>query len=134
MTQMSTDYRDEDSRDPQTYAIIGAAMAVHSELGSGFLERVYQEALAIDFEERKIPFVTESPLAIRYRDRELEVTYRADFICYDEAVVELKALSDLTDAHLNQVIHYLKATGLSRGLLLNFGARKLEYRRVVYTH
>ena len=131
MAQMSADKEDLLKQDPRTYAIIGAAMAVHSELGHGFLERVYQEALAIEFEERQNQFRIEAPIKIHYRERTLDSAYRADFVCYGEIILELKALSKLTDAHLEQVIHYLKSTGLKRALLLNFGTSKLEYRRVV---
>ncbi len=131
MAQMSADKEDLLKQDPQTYAIIGAAMAVQSELGHGFLERVYQEALAIEFEERQNQFRIEAPIKIHYRERTLDSAYRADFVCYGEIILELKALSKLTDAHLEQVIHYLKSTGLKRALLLNFGTSKLEYRRIV---
>ena len=106
-------------------------MAVHTTLGHGFLERVYQEALAIELEERGIPFVMEAPLPILYKGRELEASYRADFICFDSVINELKALSELTDAHLNQVLNYLKATKLNRGLVLNFGQPRLDYKRVI---
>ena len=131
MAQMRADSRERQQDDPQTYAIIGAAMEVHSELGHGFLERIYQEALAIEFEELQIPFKIEAPIAIQYRGRALDASYRADFICYGEIIIELKALTKLMDTHLEQVIHYLKSTGLKRALLLNFGTSKLEYRRVV---
>ena len=131
MAQMSADNRDKTNDDPQTYAIIGAAMAVHGELGNRFLERIYQEALEIELEVRQIPFRIEAPIAIQYRGRTLDASYRADFICYDEIIIELKALTKLMDAHLEQVIHYLKSTGMKRALLLNFGSSKLEYRRVV---
>lgn len=134
MTQMSADDTTDVRDDPQTYAIIGAAMAVHSGLGHGFLERIYHEALTIEFEILQIPFLSEVPLSIQYRGRTLDATYRADFICYEEVILELKALSKLTDAHLEQVIHYLKSTSIKRRLLLNFGASKLEYRRVVFDY
>ena len=122
---------DSDKDDAQTFAIIGAAMAVHTTLGHGFLERVYQEALAIELEERGIPFVMEAPLPILYKGRELDASYRADFICFDSVILELKALSELADAHLNQVLNYLKATKLNRGLVLNFGQPRLDYKRVI---
>jgi GxxExxY protein len=120
--------------DPQTYAIIGACMAVHSELGPGFLEPVYQEALAIEITNRGIPFVREKPLAIYYSGLQLATRYEADFLCYDAVILELKALSDLNAKHLAQVINYLKATRLERGLLVNFGSPRLEYKRVAFTH
>ena len=93
--EVTTDFTDlhrlppVDERDPQTYAIIGAAMEVHRQLGNGFLETVYQEALAWEFEERAVPFAREQPLAIRYKDRELLTQFRADFICFNEIIVEI---------------------------------------------
>ena len=92
---------DEESaeRDPQTYAIIGACMEVHSRLGAGFLEAVYQEALAIEFTHRKVPFMREKPLVVRYRDQSLATRYDVDFYCYDSIILELKALSELVPQH-----------------------------------
>jgi GxxExxY protein len=121
-----------EKQDPQTYAIIGAAMAVHSELGHGFLEPVYQEALSVQFELSKIPFQREAPIEIRYKGRVLDCQYKADFICFREVIVELKAVAQLEDAHYAQVINYLKATGFRRGLLINFGGPSLEWKRIVY--
>ena len=121
-------------RDGQTYAIIGAAMRVHTTLGHGFLERVYQEALAVEFEVAGIPFVRESTCEIRYRERVLACGYIADFICFGEVIVELKALDDLNDQHRAQVLNYLKATGFKRAVLLNFGSGKLQYERIVLNY
>lgn len=118
--------------DSETYAIIGAAMAVHSELGRGFLEQVYQQALEQEFLARGIPFLREVEIPINYRGRPLGVSYRADFLCYETVVVETKALAELQGVHDSQVINYLKATGLHRGLLLNFGSPALQYRRLVF--
>ena len=118
-------------RDPQTYAIIGAAMEVHRELGNGFLEGVYQEALAVELGLRGIPFERETELRVHYKERLLDCRFRPDFICYGEIIVELKALSRLSGTEEAQIINYLKATGLKRGLILNFGEPSLRYRRFV---
>ena len=120
-----------DQRDAQTYAIIGAAMEVHRTLGHGFLEAVYQEALGVELEVRGVPFLREHPIPITYKGRLLGMPYRADFLCFDSVIVELKALSVLSGPDEAQVIHYLKATGRNRALLLNFGSPQLEYRRLV---
>ncbi|HVT88018.1 MAG TPA: GxxExxY protein [Tepidisphaeraceae bacterium] len=116
-------------RDPQTYAILGAAMEVHRELGNGFLEGVYQEALAKEFTARGIPFRREVELLIYYKSDVLTCTYKADFVCYDSIVVELKAIKNLSGVERSQILNYLKATGFKRGLLINFGSASLEYER-----
>jgi GxxExxY protein len=122
----------KETRDPETYAILGAAMEVHRELGHGFLEIVYQTALALEFTDRGIPFQAEVPLPIRYKGRLLTCSYRADFICFETVLVETKAISQLTGADRAQVINALKTTGITRGLLFNFGAPSLEYERVAF--
>lgn len=124
---------DNKARDPQTYAIIGAAMTVHRSLGHGFLEAVYQEALAIEMAHVGIPFDREVDLPIRYRNTLLACHYRADFICYDAVIVELKALSQISNAEKAQVLNYLKATGLERGLLFNFGTPSIRYERFIHS-
>jgi GxxExxY protein len=125
--------KDFSERDPMTHAIIGAAMEVHKQLGCGFLEPVYQEALALELISRRIPFLREVRLPIRYKGQVLVTAYCADFICFDSIVVELKALARMSGTEEAQVINYLKATGYEVGLLLNFGTRSLEYRRFVFS-
>ena len=119
--------------DPRTYAIIGAAMEVHRQLGCGFLEGVYQEAFAIELTMRDIPYQREVDLPVFYKNRKLNISYRADFICYEAVIVELKALSKLGTVDEAQVINYLKSTGFPVGTLLNFGSASLEYRRFALT-
>ena len=118
-------------RDPQTYKIIGCAMEVHRVLGPGFLEAVYREALRVEFTACAVPFRAEVQLAVTYKGVKLECAYRADFICFDEVIVECKAQSQLTNVDKAQSINYLKATGFRRALLLNFGAESLQYKRIV---
>jgi GxxExxY protein len=118
-------------RDPQTYAIIGAAMEVHRVLGPGFLEPVYQDALEIELTERGIPHVREAPVPVHYKGRRLRSTYRPDFLCYERVVVELKALRALGVREDAQVIHYLSATRFPIALLVNFCAPRLTYQRYV---
>ena len=118
--------------DPRTYAIIGAAMEVHRQLGCGFLEPVYQESLA-EFTKRSVPFRREVRLPIHYKGQLLGTSYCADFIYFESVVVELKALARMSGTEESQVINHLKATGYEIGLLLNFGARSLEHRRFVFS-
>jgi GxxExxY protein len=121
-----------EQRDPQTYAIIGAALEVHNQLGNGFLEGIYQEALAIELELRGIPFHREQMLTVTYKGRPLSCKYKADFVCFENIIVECKALSELIGTHRSQVLNYLKATGFHRGLLLNFGTASLRHERLVW--
>ena len=118
-------------KDPRTFAIIGAAMEVHRELGPGFLEAVYQEAFTRELAGLQIPFRAEVELPVFYKGERLSSSYRADFVCIDSIIVEVKALGQLTGIEESQVINYLKATGHSTGLLLNFGARSLQQKRLV---
>ena len=106
-------------------------MEVHTLLGCGFLEAVYQEALAMEFKARDILFKREVCLPISYKGIVLSTSYCADFICFDSVVVELKALAHMSGTEESQVINYLKATGYEVGILLNFGARSLQHRRLV---
>jgi len=118
----------------ETYGIIGAAMAVHSELGPGFLETVYQEALEYEFSLDNIPTHKEVPLQVYYKDRLLSKFYIADFVCYDKIIVEVKSVKALHNEHKAQILNYLNATKLKLGLLINIGQQKLEYQRIIREH
>ena len=113
-----------------TGRIIGAAMKVHSTLGNGFQEVIYQRALAIEIAEQGLTFQRELEMQIYYRGQEIG-TRRVDFLVEDKVMVELKAKTMLEDVHLAQAINYLEAYALEIGLLINFGAKSLEYRRVI---
>ncbi len=116
----------------EVYAVVGAAIEVHRELGPGFLEAVYQEALQIELRERGIPFGAQKRLRISYKGRTLEKEYFADLVCYDQVIVELKALDRLSGSEQAQMLNYLKATGFRVGVLIDFGSRgKLEWKRFV---
>lgn len=116
----------------ESYAINGAAMHVHNVLGSGFLEAVYQEALEIEFQKRNIPYEREKELKITYEGKELQQTYRADFVCYGKIIVELKAVETIEGIHEAQVHNYLHATGFRLGLLFNFGSEdELQRKRII---
>jgi len=119
-------------KDPETYAIIGAAMTVHRELGCGFLEAVYQDALEKEFQHLSIPYAREVKLPVFYRGELLSSYYQADFICFDSVIVELKALQRLSGVEEAQVINYLKASNLHRALLINFGSKSLQHKRLVF--
>jgi GxxExxY protein len=106
----------------ETYALRGAIFEVHNQLGSGFLEAVYQESLEHELTLRRIPFLSQPELQIVYKSHQLRQTYRPDFICYDKIIVELKAVKELTPIHTAQMVNYLKATSLRVGLLVNFSA------------
>jgi GxxExxY protein len=118
--------------DPKTYKIIGAAIEVHRVLGSGFLEAVYQEALSVEFSSSRIPFQKEVDLPVYYKETILSTSYRADFLCYESVIVELKAINRLSGTEESQIINYLKATGTETGLFLNFGTSSLEYKRFIF--
>jgi GxxExxY protein len=115
-----------------TYEIIGAAMEVHATLGPGFLESVYQEAMAIELLDRGIPFEAEKRLDIYYKGIKLEKHFVADFVCDNYVIVELKALSAITNEHQAVVLNYLKATGIKVGLLINFGSKSIEHKRMIW--
>jgi GxxExxY protein len=116
----------------ESYAIVGAAMEVYNSLGRGFLEAVYQEALALELSERDMPFEQQLGLSIYYKGRLLRKNYIADFVVYDKILLEVKSLKQLTSLEDAQMLNYLKATGFRLGLLLNFGAaERLEHKRLV---
>lgn len=118
-------------QDPRTYAIIGAAMEVHRQLGPGFLESVYQEALSVEMTSRQIPFCREVSLEVRYKNVPLSCRFKADFVCFESVLVELKSLAAITGNEEAQVLNYLKATTAEVAVLLNFGETSLTYRRYV---
>lgn len=105
----------------ESFALQGAIYDVYREMGSGFLEAVYQECLAIEFHRRNIPFEAQKNLFLAYRGEPLQQVYRADFVCFDAVIVELKVVRNLAPEHKAQVLNYLKATGLHLALLVNFG-------------
>ena len=104
-----------------TYAINGAAFQVYNNLGHGFLEAVYQEALEIELDKRHVPYEKEKELDVYYDGIRLGKKYVADFVCYDKIIIELKAVKELDDSHRSQIYNYLKATGFKLGFLINFG-------------
>jgi hypothetical protein len=105
----------------ESYAIIGACFEVYNEKGCGFLEPVYQECLGIEFEYQHIPAIAKTLLTLSYRGRILKQTYEPDYVCFGKIILELKAVSALTDEHRAQLLNYLHATGFELGLLVNFG-------------
>ncbi len=116
----------------RTYSIIGAAIEVHRDKGAGFVEAVYQECLELEFALQGIPFLAQNPLALTYKGHCLRQTFKPDFICFGDVLVEIKAVSAIVDEHRSQVINYLHATGLKVALLINFGNyRKVEFERIV---
>ncbi len=116
----------------ESYRILGACFEVYKEKGCGFLEAVYQECLELEFELQSIPILSQSVQSLTYKGLRLKQTYTPDFICFESIIVEIKAVSELTDSHRAQVHNYLKATGLKLGLLVNFGHYpKIEHGRIV---
>ena len=116
----------------ESYRIVGACFEVYKDKGNGFVEPVYQECLEIEFGFQEIPYSAQATLRLSYRGRELKQRYVPDFMCHDKIIVELKAVTQLTDEHRAQVLNYLKATGYRLGLLMNFGHYpKLEYERII---
>jgi GxxExxY protein len=116
----------------EVYAIVAAAMEVHRELGAGFLEAVYQEAMERELALRRIAFESQRELVIHYKGQPLGKSYVCDLLCFGNVLVELKAMDRLTGREEAQVINHLKAAGLPVGLLINFGSHgKLEWRRLI---
>ena len=118
----------------EAFDIIGACMEVHKELGSGFLEAVYHEALLLELKNRNIPFKSNVKLKVSFKGKELQKVYFSDIVCYNKIILELKAMNGLVPEHESQVINYLKATNYSLGLLVNFGTKSLQYKRLILTH
>lgn len=116
----------------EVYNIVGAAMEVHSHLGPGFFEAVYQEAFEMEINFRSIPYLREEALDIYYKGVKLKKKYVPDFICYDSIIVEMKAVSVVLDVHLAQLLNYLKASKMRVGVLINFGETSLSYKRMIY--
>ena len=114
-----------------TGKILNACMEVHNELGNGFLEAVYQEALEEEFKIQGIPYVREKLLPVMYKGKQLKKEYYADFVCYDDIIVELKAVSVLSKPHKAQVLNYINAANKEIGLLINFGETKLKWERII---
>ena len=115
----------------ESFAIVGACMKVHRTLGAGFLEAVYEEALEREFQNLKIPFKRQVKLDLYYDNQKLTKQYRADFICYDEIIVEIKAVSLIPTAFYAQLQNYLKCTNIELGMLINFGTSSLTYKRMI---
>ena len=117
----------------QMYNVIGAAMAVYNEIGYGFSELIYQECLSIVCTEKGIPWEREIPLKMMFHGIELEKLYKADFVCYDDIIVELKAVSELVGEHRAQLFNYMKITNTHFGILINFGEpQRLHAEKYMY--
>lgn len=115
----------------ESYAIIGKCFTVHRNLGFGFNELVYHEALMKEFDNFKIPYEHESKIEIEYKNEKLEKRYYADFCCYDRILLEIKACSQISEEHVKQVLNYLAATKLKLGIIINFGEKSLRFKRVI---
>jgi len=115
----------------ESYKIIGACMEVHKKLGSGFLESVYSEALEIEFKKANIPYEREKKLPVFYENQPLKKYFRADFVCYNSIILELKATKFSVDADKQQTLNNIKATKFKLGILINFGTPSLTYKRIV---
>lgn len=114
----------------ESFNLIGAAMEVHKQIGCGFTEPIYQEAFEEELRLRGIPFEREKVINVTYKGKVLSKNFRPDFVCYDKIIVELKAVDGFTDEHIAQTYNYLKASGYELGILINFGTKSLEYKRI----
>lgn len=116
----------------ETYEILGACFEVYNEMGCGFLESVYQECLELELDSRGVPFVAQQPVNLQFKDRNIQRTFSPDLLCFEQVIVELKAVRHLTPEHRAQLINYLRACRLEVGLLVNFGSYpQLDYERVI---
>lgn len=116
----------------ESYQIMGACFEVYKEKGCGFLEAVFQECLAFEFDDQAIPYVEQPKLGLSYKGRPLRQTYSPDFVCFEKIIVELKAVSSLADEHRAQMHNYLRSTGHRLGIPVNFGHfPKVQYERIV---
>jgi len=116
----------------EVYRIVGACFEVYREKGHGFVESVYQGCLELEMELQGIPFDSQRVIALEYKGRQLEQSFKPDLVCFNQIIVEIKAVRDLADEHRAQVLNYLKATGLKVGLLVNFGHHPgLQWERLV---
>lgn len=115
----------------ESFKIKGCGLEVHKELGCGFNEKVYQDALELEFKREGIPYEREKHITIQYKGETIDHDYYADFVCYGKIIVELKAVAELADVHKSQVINYLRATNFKLGLLMNFGERSLKTERII---
>jgi GxxExxY protein len=128
---METDNR---PRDNETYALIGAAIEVRKELGNGFDASVYCDAFEVELQQRGTPYQRAYSIPVSYKGVPLDSPFEVDFLCYENVLVIIKSMSAITPVEDAQVINFLKATGMKRGLLINFGAYRLEYKRLVHKH
>ena len=115
----------------ESYELVNAAIAVWQTLGYGFLEKVYENALAVEFRKRNIPFEQQKPITVLYEGESVG-DYFADFMVYDKIILELKTAREIANEHLAQTLNYLKATEIKLALILNFGPKKMEFKRLVY--
>jgi len=114
-----------------SFRIIGLCMEVHNNLGKGFLEIVYKDALEYEFRNNQIPFKREKEYVVKYKDVILPHKFYADFVVFDKIILEVKGMAGIADEHLAQTLNYLKVSGCKLGLIVNFGQSSLQYKRVV---